>query len=302
MKKILIVTSSNDLTVDYLLKKFSTIPFFRFNLDQFSKYECSYTEDGFILKSSDAIISSEDCGSIYYRKPTFEDLNDIYDVQYHNFSHGESYSLIEGIIEAFSGPCLSRPSILKRANNKILQLNIAKSCGFRMPQSVITNSRAMIDSIIADKKIVKPIASGTIIKNGSKEFVQTNIFNPVFNTENLCYTPSYFQEFIDKDFEIRTTIVGSHISSVKIESRDRVDWRRPNNIVKYSHFNLPEHIERSCIALLNQLELQFGCIDILVKNDEFYFLELNANGQWAWLEMDLNLKISNSIIGLLHDH
>jgi glutathione synthase/RimK-type ligase-like ATP-grasp enzyme len=46
--------------------------------------------------------------------------------------------------------------------------------------------------------------------------------------------------------------------------------------------------------------LSFGAIDIIKKlNGEYVFLEINPNGQWAWLETELDLKISDEIINYL---
>jgi hypothetical protein len=38
---------------------------------------------------------------------------------------------------------------------------------------------------------------------------------------------------------------------------------------------------------------------VLTKGGEYYFLEVNPNGQWAWIEDMLKLPIRDSIIDLL---
>jgi glutathione synthase/RimK-type ligase-like ATP-grasp enzyme len=35
------------------------------------------------------------------------------------------------------------------------------------------------------------------------------------------------------------------------------------------------------------------------KNGKYIFLEINPNGQWAWIEMETGLKISEAIIDYL---
>lgn len=297
---ILVITSTNDLTIDYITRKHPDVPFFRFNLDQFSKYDVSINDSGFQARTSDGKeISTATCKSVYYRKPFFEDLSDVIDPQYHNFVHRETYALIEGIAETFNGPCLSRPSVLRRADNKILQLFLAKKCGFNIPKSLITNSAQSLHNFGMDGAIVKPVASGTVTYAGKKEFVQTNIVNPETDLKALPYSPCYFQEYIDKDYEVRVTVVDQDITAVRIDSEDNIDWRKPGNNPVYSLYQLPENIEKLCLKILASLELKFGCIDLLVKDDEFYFLEVNANGQWGWLEIELDLKISDAILRYL---
>ncbi|MNL66725.1 hypothetical protein D3C87_1912350 [compost metagenome] len=48
------------------------------------------------------------------------------------------------------------------------------------------------------------------------------------------------------------------------------------------------------------LGLKFGAIDLIQDEyDNFYFLEINPNGQWVWIESDTGLTISDSIINFL---
>jgi len=48
------------------------------------------------------------------------------------------------------------------------------------------------------------------------------------------------------------------------------------------------------------LKLRFGAIDfVLDKNEEFIFLEINPNGQWAWIEKLTGYQISHEITNLL---
>ena len=55
-----------------------------------------------------------------------------------------------------------------------------------------------------------------------------------------------------------------------------------------------------CIRLLKELNLQFGAIDMIKTPDGSYiFLEINPNGQWAWIETQTGLQISDAIINFL---
>jgi glutathione synthase/RimK-type ligase-like ATP-grasp enzyme len=49
------------------------------------------------------------------------------------------------------------------------------------------------------------------------------------------------------------------------------------------------------------LEFKFGAIDLIKHpNGEYYFWENNPNGQWAWIEMDTGMLISQAIIKFLY--
>jgi len=294
--KILIVTSSIDLTSDYLISTYHQIDFIRLNVDKFSEYEILVNENIVKIKNSNWEYCLDDIDSIYYRKPILPNLNSIIDSQYHTFMHKEIFSFIEGIIESFPRTCISKPSILRKANNKIVQCLTAKNIGFKIPISRITNSDKWALSPNGCTNIVKPISIGTIEKDNSKIFVQTNIVDKNIHMDTLKYCPSYFQDYIEKEYEVRITFIGDNNFPVKIISSDKVDWRKKDNFVTYETIDTPKEILDKCKKMLSAFNLSFGCFDFAIKNDEYYFLEVNANGQWLWLENELGINISESII------
>lgn len=299
--KILIFTSTYDKTCDYLMSKYRDSNFYRFDFDNFSSYKVTTSSDGFkIINSSYADIDTNTCKSIYFRKPTHENLDNIFDEKYHNFAHREAYSLIEGITESFAGTCLSKPSIMRRAGNKVSQAMLAKKVGFIMPELIITNDLIEVNKLKIQQSIVKPLSMGTVLEKHTKEFVQTNMINLDFDLNSLKYAPAYFQKYMEKDFEVRITFVGKKAFPVKIDSENKIDWRKPGNNIKYSLCELPNSIYSKCLDFLKSSEMQFGCFDFIVKDNEWYFLEMNSNGQWAWLEFETNLCISEEIVRLLN--
>ena len=298
--KILMVTASNDLTCDYLITKFPEAPFFRLNVDLFSTYAIGVTAEGFSIANEFSSIDSQTCKSIYYRKPVPENLEGVLDQEYHAFAHKEAYSLVEGIVESFDGQCLSKPSIMRRANNKVVQLALARRLGFRVPDATITNAGSLVEKAAYDVGIVKPLSVGTVMHDGVKEFVQTNIIDESIDKYSLKYAPAYFQEFIDKDFELRVTFVGRNAYTVRIDSRNKVDWRKSNNEIQYSTAKLPNDLHERCVAFMGALNMNFGCFDFMIKDGYHYFLEMNANGQWAWLEKELGIEISKGLMEFLN--
>jgi glutathione synthase/RimK-type ligase-like ATP-grasp enzyme len=299
MEKILIITSSYDKTCDYLIKKYRDVDFFRLDFDCFSKYSISFFNNQFCISNKDHSILEEDCCSIYYRKPSPENLSGIIDRKYHSFAYKEAYSLIEGIVEAFSGACLSKPSIMRPAGNKILQARLAKNVGFEYPKYLITNSAAKVNEFNSDKSIVKPLSVGVIQDERSKEFVQTNLLNENIDLEALKYSPSYFQRYQSKDYECRATFIGKKAFIIKIESENDIDWRKLNNKINYSVCEMPNDIYTKCLLFMKECKLEFGCFDFIIKNNIWYFLEMNVNGQWAWLEFEVGVDISGEIMRYL---
>ena len=110
------------------------------------------------------------------------------------------------------------------------------------------------------------------------------------------------QNCISKEYELRITIVGDKVFSAKVNSQENkntlTDWRKEKN--PFVIYELPTEIEQKCIQLTKKLNISFGAIDLVRdKNGDYIFLEINPNGQWAWIEMETGLKISDEIINYL---
>ncbi len=109
------------------------------------------------------------------------------------------------------------------------------------------------------------------------------------------------QKYIEKKYELRITIIGEDVFSVKIDSQHKdetkEDWRVNNcSNVNYSSIKIPDFIIQRCKNMLKQLDINFSSIDLIFGTDgDYYFLDLNPNGQWAWIDEKLNLHMSESI-------
>lgn len=301
MKNILVITSSYDLTVDYMIDKFrNKTNFYRFNTDLFCDYEINISDfKGWTIRNRYWEISEIDIHSIYYRKPSLPKLNG-YEEKYHSYMYNEMLSTIKGITEVFDGICLSKPSILNKSENKIYQLRIAEKVGFRTPKSLITNSSEQAKEFCKKRKsIVKPLSIGKITHGNRTSFIQTNLVNLNTEISQLEMSPVYFQEYMPKDYELRVTVVDDKFYSVRIDTNEKVDWRKKGSVNFYSIYELPENIKQKCLEMMKICNLKFGAFDFIVNEGEYIFLEVNPNGQWYWLEEALKLDISDSIFHFL---
>ncbi|MGG3562740.1 MvdC/MvdD family ATP grasp protein [Neobacillus rhizosphaerae] len=303
MKQILIITNSKDLTVDYLIDRYSeSAHFFRLNTDCFSDYNFLISNNGSTIKYNDNSlqIDMELCDSLYYRKISFPSLRE-YDSKYRNLMQREMVTIIEGIAETFGNIGMTRPSFLRRADNKIVQLKLANELGFNIPDSLISNSNqeAKIFTFNNPTSIVKPISVGRLIDENKVGYIQTNMVNKEQEILGLELSPAYFQSYQEKDYEVRLTIINGKPYGVKINSSNNIDWRKKDSKISYSLIEVPQEIVNKCLIMMDSLYIKFAAFDFIVKDGNYFFLELNANGQWLWLEEELNLDISGSIINYL---
>ncbi|MBO6243769.1 MAG: hypothetical protein J6O41_04290 [Clostridia bacterium] len=293
---VLIITSSFDETVNFLLKKYKDFNnnTFRLNVDKLEEYEIDIYGDYWKINHNYCCISDIDVTSIYYRKPTIPDISS-FDLRYHYLIQRDIIALVNGIVDAFNGVVISKPCILRKVENKIYQLIYAYKFGWKLPCSYIGNSNKECEIWLDNDNIIKPISIGMTKNEIDAELYHTNFFNGFLNDVSL--TPVYLQKYIEKKYEVRVTVVDKRIFAVRIDTIDKLDWRKDYENHKYSIINCPKDIESKCLGMLKDFNLLFGAFDFIVTpENEWIFLELNPNGQWLWLEMDAGINISSYIV------
>ena len=183
--------------------------------------------------------------------------------------------------------------------------------GLAIPRTVISNDPSEVRAFyeLCDGRIIFKAIYHEFLDYGTKAFnIPTTLVTPAHLTQiDLIRTlPTLFQECIDKKYELRVTVVGERVFPVKIDSQSNsltvVDWRNPAciNDLHYFPTELPEKMSRICLSMLDKLGLSFGAFDFVVNTkDELYFLEVNPNGQWYWLEDKAKVLISDAIVDTL---
>lgn len=297
MSKILIITCSYDKTIDYIIEKNKyRANFFRFNVDLFADYGITIFNSYWEISYRNNTINSNTTLSIYYRKPTFPDTSD-FAPEYRRIINSDILAIIDGLANSFSGVVLTKPYLLRQAENKIFQLIYAKSHSILMPKSFIGNNDHW--KCINDQRIIKPISVGKIETSSGIAIIQTNLMHENDSYDSPELTPVYIQEYIKKSFEVRITVVDDDFFAVKIVSDNMIDWRAGNNN-QYEIIDIPIEIKKCIKMMMKDFQLRFGAIDYIVDVDgKWYFLEINPNGQWQWLECILGLSISDSIMNML---
>lgn len=298
-KKILIITSSIDCTVDYIINKYrDSAEFYRFDIDMFSEYEIVIGGNRqWVIRCDKWELEKKDLYSIYYRKPRIPKLDE-YEYDYRSMIAKDIISLVNGIVDDFEGKVLTKPYILRKTENKVFQLLYAEKNGLLIPKSFIGNSNEKALKFFEEKSIIKPLTTGKLVRHKGIEIYQTNYFTEF--DDNIALTPIYLQEYENKKYEVRLTYIDGSFFTVRIDSEDKLDWRKDYSGLKYSIIECPKAIANLCVRLLKSFELAYGAFDFIVnENDEWVFLEVNPNGQWQWLEQKLELPISEKIVEYL---
>ncbi len=175
------------------------------------------------------------------------------------------------------------------------------------PRTLITNDYDELQdfaSTVDGPVVCKAFSSLILSDEYMPKAVYTTIIDPTtVDSRQLAVTAHLFQEWIPKDFEVRVTMIGRQPFAVAIRAGSEaahVDWRADYPSLTYERIEVPSGIVASLIQYLTIFGLNYGAFDFVVQPDGAWrFLECNPNGQWLWLEHEVNLPIAAAMAEFL---
>lgn len=291
---------------------------FRFDSDRFASGDIAivFSPEGFTLSDGEQLVFSENIQSIWYRRPRIFHT-DLKDEKQRQYAENELMQFLEGL-------WLTKPDVLwmnpvrmlEPARKKILQLHLAARLKFLIPPFVVTNNPDTVRQFYRkhDGSIVfKAINQQVLVKYGNhlRHSAKTTLITDALldKIELIRKCPAIFQVLVPKVAEIRLTVVGNQLFPVRIEpptnrQKDSVDWRGQLSVdedaSRFSLIDFPNDLAQRCLALMKELGLVYGAFDFAVDAEgRCWFLELNANGQWYWIQKFTGLPIAKAIADFL---
>jgi hypothetical protein len=170
---------------------------------------------------------------------------------------------------ATTATVVNRPEPAASNSTKPMQTRVAKACGFRVPETLVTNDAEQARSFAARHgEVIYKAAGGTRTLTGLLDLADTR------RLERLGTCPTYFQKYIS-GINVRVHVVGTEVFPVEITS-DAVDYRK--DIQNMVPARLPEHVADTCRAVTKALGLLVAGIDLIRSPEgEWYFLEANSS-------------------------
>ncbi len=235
------------------------------------------------------------------RTPKPIDLN----FQLKLFNQIEKEDVIESFYHWVLNNCKSIGIPFKSSVSKINTLILAKKLGIAVPKWLLTNSKQELENFIeSNKTIVQKTFNHFYFHDSVKNeshYIFAKLVNDIEQRPN-CFDTSFFQEYIDKKYEIRAFFWDNKFYSMGIfsqnDTKTKIDFRdynlkKPNRRVP---IDLPTGLSIKLEKLMNQLGLETGSIDILVtKDNSYYFLEVNPIGQFGMVSYPCNYQIEKII-------
>lgn len=311
---VLIVSTVVDVATDDVVRRLSSssINYRRINTENFP-FEYSLTfpfkHDGVgqWLELDDEVLPQPT--AIWYRRVRSPAKPEGMQEGIYQFCLQESRAALLGGILTGQTRWMSHPTSVWQSEFKPFQLAIAQTLGLSVPRTVITNKPSAIRKAFSafGSMIVKPTRTGYVVYDDKEYAIFTSklLAEHLEHLESASLSPAIYQELIPKQFDIRVTIVGERIFAAAIDSQTDpeacIDWRHTEN-PELPHYpvTLPLEIEGKLLELMKCLGLNFGAIDLVqTPTGEFFFLEINPNGQWLWIDDKLGLGISDEVSGWL---
>ncbi|QIS04725.1 hypothetical protein F5X71_22480 [Nocardia brasiliensis] len=304
---VLIVSESDDLHATAMaatLREFHGLSAIQLDLRDFPRESGSFRLDRYgTARSVSHLIGLDDVRSVWWRRPHPTQPPAGVRVSDNDFRQAECDGFIQGLLWSIPAHWVNDPGADRTAARKIVQLETALRAGFAVPETLITNDPDEARSFAESRP-------GPVVykRTGTSraEFAETRIITEqdYDRLTGIRAAPTTFQDYVDAECDLRVVWVDGVEWTVRIDSQagvGRVDSRLDTS-VDFVPEHLPASVSKSLATLMGALGLSFGVLDIRLGLDgEYYFLEVNPQGQFAYLEIKTGLPIFRSLANLLVD-
>lgn len=315
---LVILTNSTDATADYVVARLVSngFPFVRLDTDSLlGRVEFSYRPGKPSLRVGSDSLDPSHVSTVWYRRPERLISEAIPNSPEGKCILDEWSEALEGFFAHIPAHrWINLPASNALASRKLEQLTRAQQLGLAIPETLVTQDVAELRQFFDRQNgeiIVKPLGTAYIERplEEHDSLIFTNRVKAIDLDEldDLKRCPTLFQQAIRKRTDVRISVIDQMIHAVELTAADedgnqRCDIRRNNMAdVAYKSTTLPTAIAERLLDLMSSYSLRFAAIDMAVdQDDQWYFFEINPNGQWAWLDLCGATNIGDSLMSTFH--
>ncbi|WP_294287292.1 grasp-with-spasm system ATP-grasp peptide maturase [uncultured Chryseobacterium sp.] len=295
---ILIISKRNDQSTIEVMKWLSKMHKQYIFVQEDEVFEIRVYKKRLYLESPRHTFFIDEISSVWYRRGGIQFLRRQYENPSINIHMNEAQHWLEDyVMQALE----SKKHINKQRKshvNKLLVLEQAHKTGLAVPAFYLAENT---DEVMVGETITKSITGNVILEVLDAEsdgIMYTSVIN---EKDSRKFFISFFQEKIEKDFEIRSFYLSGRIWSMAIFSQNdeqtKTDFRKynmenPNRNVRYK---LPDDVEEKVIKLMESLDLNCGSLDFIKAGNTYFFLEINPIGQFGNISFDCNYGLEKEI-------
>lgn len=292
---LLILTNSVDGTSDEVVRRVGEMKAFRFNIDLWRDYQIEVTAEGFTLSDpSGRRLNSRQIEACYVRKPSFDD----------------PISIPEGgCVEAWqrsqiSCLCQELYNICNRSGKVRLVEKGAQQRFGKFSQMQVAARYFTVPSWRFVKAPLSPeFDRPTITKSLVADFVENYLCFYTTKVASGALDPEFpwlLQDQVDAEFDLTVVYVAGRSFAFTLDRSlfEGVDWRKLINRheLPWVRYAMSNELTDQIRSFMNEAKLEFGRLDFLLSKGKEYFLEVNPNGQWAWLDMEGKEGIFDAVV------
>lgn len=290
------------------------VPYFRFHTAQFPTavaLTITPEADGALtgcLETQTTHILLETITGIWHRRPEPPAPHPELDPDFAPIVRKESAETLAGLYCAlWDRRWVNSPTDERRANHKVYQMRLARALGWTLPQTLITNDAQEAWAFFQrcqGQMVYKPLVPFIMLNDREEYGVYTSLVtqaNIDAYLDSIQLSPCFFQQLVPKQYELRVNVIGEHVWSTAIFTQERedtrIDHRHATEDCRHEAVLLPTGVEQLCLRLNQALGLRMSNIDLIyTPQGEYIFLEVNPNGQWAWIEEQVGFPLCTALI------
>jgi glutathione synthase/RimK-type ligase-like ATP-grasp enzyme len=311
---ILLISNSRDFATDYVVSELrDRHAYYRLDLDMLDQDQVTLDPIRRTLSiirgdGEEFVLNQADLTAILYRAPTYlrESSSGRWTPEALLARH--QWAAFARSLMVFDGiTWVNHPRNTYLAENKPYQLMCAAGLGMAVPETLVSNISHPHHHLIyhgSDKIAIKALDSFLLRVSPENDafFYTQAVEHRELCNDSLARMPIVMQQLLADKVDLRVTVVGNKCFPVSVLLDGHGiegDWRLAKTQAVFSKFDLPDNVASKCIELVKQLGLIFGAIDLAYVRDQYYFLEINPTGEWAWLVDKLALPIDKAIADAL---
>jgi hypothetical protein len=277
--RTLLITNSYDATSDLLITEIGSDKFIRLNLDRPRDWSITLSPEELSISSAIGVFNSAVIAKCIWRKPFIsKPENDSFSEDF--VGEEWKYTLFEiALLMQDMGKLRMNFPIADYELGKLKQLRYARRF-FKISASVVYTNATPFNKkpSIAKSLSGKPFSDGKVL------------YTVDVTNKALSKDVWYIQDRIDAKFDITVVYLYGEVFTFRLDRSkiSSLDWRIEQfEVVKdWEKVSLGEDFDRRIKEYMEKLNLVYGRLDFLQPEigDEPVFLEVNKNGQWAWLD------------------
>jgi ATP-grasp ribosomal peptide maturase len=258
------------------------------------------------LRTEHRVVDLEEIHAVWYRSPRAYQFPTELNTAEQEHAKVEAKYGLGGVLMSLPVLWVNHPARLADSAYKPYQLAIAAQSGLHVADTLITNCSTSVKNFAAESKTVsKMLGAVSIVEGGQRKVAHTHPLATadIADLRGIEVTTHQFQHWARKEYEARMFVIGDHITTAAIYSHTAaayIDWRKGYGSNTYALVEPPAEITEGVRRLMAQMGLVYGAIDFVIgPDDDWTFLEINAGGQFGWIEDETGAPLTDQLADLL---